>query len=76
MAKVCVFWLNSIPSNDGVSNDISPGTSVTGQKLDYNQHCQFQFGEYVQRHEEHNNSMIPCMVGGQALEMPKGVSIS
>ena len=67
MAKSSVFWLNNFPANGGVSEELSPRKIVTGQKLDYKQHCRSQFGEYMQMHEEHNNSMIPHMVGGLAL---------
>ena len=67
MAKACVFWLNSLPPHSNFGNELSPRTIVTGQKLDFKQHCRFQFGEYVQTHEEHNNSMTSRMVGALAL---------
>ena len=67
MAKASVFWLNSLPQKNGLYSDWSPRTIVTGQKLDFKRHCRFQFGEYVQTHEEHNNSMSPRTVG--ALEL-------
>ena len=35
--------------------------------VDYKRHCGYQFGEYAQTHEEHNNSMNPRMVGAIAL---------
>ena len=57
MIKACVFWLNSLPPHSSVGNELSPGTIVTGQKLDFKRHCHFQFMEYVQTHEEHDNSM-------------------
>ena len=59
MAKASVFWLNSLPQKNGLDSKLSPRTIVTGQKLDFKRHCRFQFGEYVQTHEEHNNSMSP-----------------
>ena len=40
---------------------------VTGQRLDFKRHCRFQFGEYVQTHEQHNNSMMSRTVGALAL---------
>ena len=46
---------------------MSPRTFVTGQQVDYKCHCRFQFGEYVQTHEEHNNSMNPRTIGAIAL---------
>ena len=50
----------------GVSQDLSPRTIPTGQQVDYKRHCRYQFGEYVQTHEEHNNSMNPRTVGAIA----------
>ena len=67
MAKTAVFWLNAFPVSKGVSRDLSPCTILTGQKVDYKRHCRFQFGEYTQTHEEHNNSMNPRTVGALAL---------
>ena len=67
MAKTAVFWLNSFPVSKGASRDLSPRTILTGQKVDYKRHCRFQFGEYAQTHEEHNNSMNPRTVGALAL---------
>jgi hypothetical protein len=40
---------------------------MTGQKLDYARHCKFEFGEYVQTHEQHDNSMTPRTIGALAL---------
>ena len=59
MAKASIFWLNGMPPNDSFGNGLSPRTIVTGQKLDYNRHCCYQFGEYAQMHEQHYNSMNP-----------------
>ena len=67
MGKASVFWLNSSPQKNGLNSELSPHTIVTGQKLDFKRHCRFQFGQYVQTHEEHNNSMSPCTVGALAL---------
>ena len=67
MAKTAVFWLNAFPVLGGTSRDLSPRTIMTGQKVDYKRHCCFQFGEYAQTHEEHNNSMNPRTVGALAL---------
>ena len=67
MAKTAVFWLNAFPVSRGASRDLSPRTILTGQKVDYKRHCRFQFGEYTQTHEEHNNSMNPRTVGALAL---------
>ena len=67
LAKAVVYWLNSVPSSTGVSPTMSPRTIITGQLLDYHKHCQYEFGEYVQMHEEHDNSLISRTVGAIAL---------
>ena len=67
MAKTAVFWLNAFPISGGASGNLSPRTISTGQKVDYKRHCRFQFGEYTQTHEEHNNSMNARTVGALAL---------
>jgi hypothetical protein len=67
MVKAAVFWLNSFPVADGVSDHMSPRTIVTGHKVDYVKHCQYEFGEYVQVHEEHDNSMSARTVGALAM---------
>ena len=67
LAKAVVYWLNSVPSSTGVSPTMSPRTIITGQLLDYHKHCQYEFGEYVQTHEEHDNSLLSRTVGAIAL---------
>ena len=67
MAKTAMFWLNAFPAAGGASQDLSLCTILTGQQVDYKRHCHYQFGEYTQTHEEHNNSMNPRMVGAIAL---------
>ena len=67
MAKTAVFWLNAFPATGGVSQDLSPRTIMTGQRVDYKRHCRFQFGGYAQTHEEHDNSMNPRTIGTIAL---------
>ena len=67
MVKTAVFWLNAFPTAGGASRQMSPRTIVTGQQVDYKRHCRFQFGEYAQTHEEHNNSMNPRTIGAIAL---------
>ena len=41
LAKAVVYWLNSVPSNMGVSSTMSPRTIITGQLLDYHKHCRY-----------------------------------
>ena len=67
MAKTAVFWLKAFLTAGGASHNLSPRTILTGQQVDYKRHCHFQFGEYTQTHEEHNNSMNPRTVGAIAL---------
>jgi Reverse transcriptase (RNA-dependent DNA polymerase) len=62
-----VFWLNSFPSPNGISDTLSPREIVLRQSLDYNRHCQLEFGTYVQTHEQHDNSMVPRTTGAIAL---------
>ena len=50
-----------------MSQVLSPRTIITGQTLDYNHHCVYQFGEYVQTHEQHNNSMEARTIGALAM---------
>ena len=67
LSKAMVYWLNSIPLNTGVSPTMSPRTIITGQLLDYHKHCRYEFGKYVQTHEEHDNSLLSRTVGAIAL---------
>jgi hypothetical protein len=67
MVKASVLWLNSFPHPKGVSQELSPQSIVVGSEVDYNKHCRLEFGEYVQMHEEHDNSMAMRMVGAIAL---------
>ena len=63
-----IFWLNSFPSSNGISSTISPRTIVTGcGPIDFNKHCQIEFGEYVQTHDSHTNDMSPRTTGAIAL---------
>jgi hypothetical protein len=57
MVYMSVFWLNCFPNRNGVTNILSPQAIITGMLIDYNDHCQLEFGTYVQTHEQHNNSM-------------------
>jgi len=69
MIYTSVYWLNSFPLQDGVSNK----ALVTGRTPDYHNHCKLEFGTYVQTHEAHNNSMTPQTVSAIALH-PTGNS--
>jgi hypothetical protein len=67
MVYFSVFWLNSFPARDGISETLSPRALVTGQQIDYNKHCKLEFGLYVQTHEKHDNSMDARTIGALAL---------
>ena len=71
MAKTAMFWLNAFPAAGGALQDLSPCTILTGQQVDYKCHCHFQFGEYTQTHEEHNNSMNPSHSTTTSWEQPR-----
>ena len=71
--KGSLFWMNAFPLKNCVSKTQSPQMIVTGQQVDFNQHCQVKPGAYVQTHEEHDNSMRTRTVGAIALQ-PKGNS--
>ena len=73
MVSTCNFWLNIYPPSDGVSRSINPRELITGVKIDYNKHIQAEFGEYVQVHEEHDNSMHARTTGAIATK-PTGNS--
>ena len=66
MVSTCNFWLNIYPPKDGVSRSINPRELLTGTKIDYNKHIRAEFGEYVQVHEEHDNSMQSRTTGAIA----------
>ena len=72
LAYWSVFWLNAFVSKNGISQTRSPRAIVTGHEIDY-KHCELEFGEYVQTHEEHDNSMSPRTIGALALR-PTGNS--
>ena len=45
------FWNNVFPNKKGVSRAMSPRSIITGEDIDYEQHCKLESGEYVQTHE-------------------------
>ena len=67
LAKQPVYWLNSFPHKDGISDLLSPRTIMTGERINYNWHYRFEFGDYVQTHELHDNTMTLRTVGAIAL---------
>jgi hypothetical protein len=61
------FWLNSFPPESGISATLSPRAIITGASIDFNRHCQLEFGAYVQTHEDHDNTMATRTIGALAL---------
>ena len=61
------FWLNMFPPRDGISKTISPRGIIHGLTVDYNKHCQLEFGSYAQVDEEHDNSMQTRTTGAISL---------
>ena len=52
-----MFWLNSLPAEDGVSDILSPHAMITGQSIKFTKHFLLNFGEYVHTHEDKDNSL-------------------
>ena len=62
-----IFWVNAFTHKHGIYKTISPRTIITGKTIDYNSHFRIKFGQYVQTHEKHDNSMMPRTIGTIAL---------
>lgn len=62
-----VFCLNAFPSTGGISTTLSPRTIVSGNVVTFDHHSRFNFGEYVQTHKEHDNTMASRTVGAIAM---------
>jgi hypothetical protein len=43
--------LNFFPAKSGISQYYSPRMILHQQNLDYDKHCQYAFGTYIQAHE-------------------------
>jgi hypothetical protein len=52
-----VLRINWVPPKGGVSQQFSPFTIIHQRAVDYNKHCKYTFGDYVQTHEEGDNTM-------------------
>ena len=68
MVYNAVFWCNMFTLKGGVSQTQSPSELILNRKLNFNAHCKVEFGEYVQTHEEHDNSMQTRTVGAIATQ--------
>ena len=67
MVYAANYWLNMFPRKGGVSKTLSPRTLLSGQTWSYTTHCKLEFGDNVQTHEEHDNSMATRTIGAIAL---------
>ena len=67
MVYMANLWLNMFLHPNGISQMMSPRTILKGHCIEYATHCQLEFGEYVQTHEEHDNSMQPQTFGALSL---------
>ena len=52
-----VFWLNALPTNEGITRQYSPRYIMTGQHITATKHAIIPFGAYVQAHESHDSNM-------------------
>ena len=57
MVYACIFWLKIFFPLPTVVENMSPCTLLTGRTIDFNKHCKYEFGTYVQTHEETDNTM-------------------
>ena len=55
------------PPKGGISQTMSACALLTGLTMNYHRHCRLEFREYVQTHEEHDNSLNPRTIGALAL---------
>jgi hypothetical protein len=65
-----VMWINGMPVDSGASTIYSPREIVTGLKLDFNKHCKYLWGSYVEASEDADitntlrSRTFPCIVLG------------
>jgi hypothetical protein len=61
LAMVCTSQLNMFPAKGGISPYYSPHVLMGGQNLDFNKHCKYEFGAYVQvdNEEKPKNTYAP-----------------
>ena len=66
MVLNAVTQLNLAPAKGGVSEYYSPHVIMKRPVLDWNKHCRFEFGTYVQAHQDNNqtNTNVPRTIGG------------
>jgi hypothetical protein len=70
LLKFVVLWLNTFPSDNGVSTEFSPREIVTSLRLEYAKHCKARFGAYIEASQDPDVSnttddrTAPCIVLG------------
>ena len=67
MVYSAVFWRNMFPLKGGISPTQSPSELILNRSLDAQVHCKVGLGDYVQTHEEHDNTMDSRTIGAIAL---------
>jgi hypothetical protein len=68
-----VFWRNMFVLDGGISPTMSPSEIVLGCILNFHMHCRVEFGQYVQTHEEHNNSIQSRTISAIALRPTRNI---
>jgi hypothetical protein len=66
MVYASVFWRDMFALKGGISTTQSPAEFILNRNIDYNAHCKVEFGDYVQTHEEHDNTMATRTIGAIA----------
>ena len=58
------------PPKNSISEYYSPRIIILGKKLDYNRHCKYFFGSYIQAQAEHNptNTINLRIIGIESLK--------
>ena len=59
-------WCNMFDLKGGISKTYSPSKIILNRKLNFNAHCKVEFGEYVQTHKEHDNTIQSRTIGAIA----------
>jgi hypothetical protein len=67
MVSASTFWWNSFPPEEGGSKTLSPRAINVGMEINFNKHCQLEFGTCVQTHKQSDNSMQSCTTGAIAM---------
>ena len=70
LAVVSCRQLNYFPAKNGVSEYFSLHMLMNHKNIDYNKHCKFMFGKYVQAYQEEDkkNNNKPHTIDGIYLQ--------